>query len=291
MTAAVPMPVPTNLSERDLEVQPMTGALGAEVRGIDFSKPLSSDVTAAVKAALTEHLVLYFPDQELEPDHLVTMARYFGELEKERFIPPLEGHPGVHILKGISKNKLTTQNLIWHVDHSYKPEPSFGGALYAVDVPESGGDTMFSSMYAAYGALSERMKQYLEGLVAVHDVVAYGLRSGLFETADTRQAITRMPLPAEHPLVCTHPDSGRKMLYVNEAWTTKIKDLDPHESQSILAFLFEHATRPEFQCRVRWRNGGLLLWDNRAVQHRGVPDYEGARIMHRVAIKGEWAPA
>lgn len=276
---------------KDIHIRPMTGALGAEIHGVEFSNPLNDDVVAAVKTALRDHLVLYFPDQDLEPDHLVTFAQYFGELEKERFIPPLEGHPGVHILKGISKNKLTTQNLIWHVDHSYKPQPSFGGALYAIDVPESGGDTLFASMYAAYDALSERMKQYLDGLVAVHDVVAYGLRSGLFETEDTRQAILRMPVPSEHPLVCTHPETGRKMLFVNQAWTTKIRGLDPHESQSILTFLFEHAIRPEFQCRIRWRNRGLLFWDNRAVQHRGIPDYEGPRIMHRVSIKGDWAPS
>lgn len=112
-----------------LDIRPMTGALGAEVRGVDFSAPLSDQEVDAVEAALSENLVLYFPDQELEPDHLKVMAGYFGELEKERFIPPLEGHPGVHVLKGISKSKLTTQNLIWHVDHSYKPEPSFGGVL------------------------------------------------------------------------------------------------------------------------------------------------------------------
>ena len=291
MASVTALKRPAPAAEGILEIRPMTGALGAEVRGIDFSAPLSDQEIESVEAALSAHLVLYFPDQELEPDDLKVMAGYFGELEKERFIPPLEGYPGVHVLKGISKSKLTTQNLIWHVDHSYKPEPSFGGVLYAVDVPSSGGDTMFSSMYKAYDALSETMKKYLEGLVAVHDVVAYGLRSGLFETEDTRQAILRMPLPSEHPLVCTHPETGRKMLYVNEAWTTKIKDLSPLESKSILAFLFEHATQQEFQCRVRWQNKGLLLWDNKAVQHRGVPDYEGPRLMHRVAIQGNWKPS
>ncbi len=290
MDDAVPIQTDAEGGSANLGIRPMTGALGAEVHGVNLSVPLDESAAAAVKAALLDHLVLYFPEQDLEPDHLIALAHSFGELETERFIPPLEGHPGVHILKGISKNKLTTQNLIWHVDHSYKPQPSLGGALYAIDVPESGGDTLFANMYAAYEALSDRMKQYLEGLIAVHDVVAYGLRSGLFETEDTRKAIMRMPLASEHPLVCTHPETGRKMLFVNQAWTTKIRDLEPHESQSILTFLFEHATRPEFQCRIRWSNRGLLLWDNRAVQHRGIPDYEGPRIMHRVSIKGEWTP-
>jgi len=278
-------------SEHPIEVMPMTGALGAEVRGVDLSQDLDQSTVERLHNILFEHLVLYFPDQDLEPDHLLTFARYFGQVEKERFIPPLEGHEGVHILKGVNKSKLTTQNLIWHVDHSYKPQPSFGGGLYSIDVPGHGGDTLFASMHKAYDALSDKMKEYLHGLTAVHDVVAYGLRSGLFEKEDTRAAITRMPPASEHPLVCSHPETGKKMLFVNEAWTTKIKGLDPLESQHLLAFLFEHARQPEFQCRVRWQNRGLLFWDNRAVQHRGVPDYEGPRIMHRVAVKGEWTPS
>lgn len=278
-------------SEAPYDIKPMTGALGAEVRGVDLSHDLAPESVRFLHDVLFEHLVLYFPDQDLAPDDLLRFARYFGQVEKERFIPPLEGHEGVHILKGVNKSKLTTQNLIWHVDHSYKPQPSFGGGLYSVDVPSHGGDTLFASMHKAYDALSEKMKVYLDGLTAIHDVVAYGLRSGLFEKEDTRAAITRMPPASEHPLVCRHPETGRKMLFVNEAWTTKIVGLDPLESQHLLAFLFEHARQPEFQCRVRWQNRGLLFWDNRAVQHRGVPDYEGARIMHRVAVKGEWTPS
>ena len=159
----------------DLTIRPMTGALGAEVRGVDLGLALTESAVTAVKEALLDHLVLYFPDQDLEPDHLITLAHYFGDLETERFIPPLDGHPGVHILKGISKSRLTTQNLIWHVDHSYKLQPSLGGALYAVDVPESGRDTLFASMYAAYHALSDRMRRYVgEVSLPVPDVVAYG---------------------------------------------------------------------------------------------------------------------
>lgn len=272
-------------------VRRLSGALGAEITNVDLSRDLTADTANGIKTALAEHSVLMFPNQTLEPDDLITLAEHFGELEAERFIPPLEGHPGVHVLKGISKSKLTTQNLIWHVDHSYKEHPLMTAALYAIDVPEAGGDTLFASMSAAYDALSDRMKTYLDGLTAVHDVVAYGLRSGLFETQDARAAIQRMPAATEHPLVCRHPLSGRKMLFVNESWTTKIKGLDPQESAAILNFLFEHARRPEFQLRLTWHNGALCIWDNLAVQHRGIPDYDGPRLMHRVSVTGTWRPS
>jgi len=237
-----------------------------------------------------EHQVLAIRDQDLSPETLRTFGEYFGEMEVERFIPALEGHPGVHILRGVSKNKLTTQNLIWHVDHSYKEMPSMGACLYAVDVPETGGDTLFANSYEAYDALSDRMKAHIEGLNGIHDLMAYGIRSGLFNNMDRRVALQRMP-PAEHPLVATHPETGRKMLFVNESWTTDIAGLESGESKAILKYLLDHATKPEFQCRVRWENGTLLIWDNLAVQHRGIPDYDCPRIIHRVAIKGEWRPS
>lgn len=275
---------------QNFTVRPITGGCGAEIFGVDLSAPLHPQTVAGLRQVLLEHLVIFFHDQHLEPDGLRTFGQYFGEIEKERFIPALEGHEGIHVLRGISKNKLTTQNLIWHVDHSYKEMPSMAAALYAVDVPEAGGDTLFANMYKAYDALSPGMKQCLEGRVAVHDLVAYGIRSGLFETAEQRAAISRMPAPVEHPLVCVHPETGRKMLFVNEAWTTTIKDVSPLESRHLLDFLFAHAAQPEFQCRLRWRNNSLAIWDNRAVQHRGIPDYERHRILHRVAIGGTWRP-
>ena len=263
--------------------------IGAEVRGLDLAH-LDANGVATVREALARHAVLMFPEQELTPDDLLAFAHHFGEIEHERFIPKLDDHPGVHVLRGISRTKLTTQNLIWHVDHSYKQHPLMMAALYALDVPPAGGDTLFASMTAAYDGLSERMKSYLEGLTAVHDVMTYGLRSGLFNTADARAAISRMPPPTEHPLVCAHPASGRKMLFVNESWTTSIVGLDPGESRAILDYLFAHATRPEYQLRVHWTKGSVCLWDNCAVQHRGIPDYDGLRLMHRIAVTGTWRP-
>jgi taurine dioxygenase len=272
-----------------VQITPTGPYIGAEITGIDLGN-LDATSVATIREALAQHAVLTFPDQDLTPDHLLAFAKHFGEIENERFIPKLDDHPGVHVLRGISKTKLTTQNLIWHVDHSYKEHPLMLAALYALDVPATGGDTLFASMTAAYDALSERMKAYLEGLTAIHDVVAYGLRSGLFNTTDARAAIMRMPPPVEHPLVCQHPHSGRRMIFVNESWTTSICGLDPAESRAILDFLFAHATRPEFQLRLPWKERSLCLWDNLAVQHRGIPDYDGLRLMHRVSVTGNWRP-
>ena len=278
-------------SAQTFNIKAITGALGADVTGLDVSQPLAPDVLADLKAALMEHQVLAIRDQDLTPEELKAFGEQFGSMEVERFIPALEGHPGVHILRGVSKNKLTTQNLIWHVDHSYKEKPSKAACLYSVDVPETGGDTLFASSYLAYETLSDRMKAHIEGLNATHDLMAYGIRSGLFNNMDRRIALQRMPPAVEHPLVLTHPETGRKMLFVNESWTTDIVGLESDESQAILSFLLNHATRPEFQCRVRWENRTLLIWDNLAVQHRGIPDYDCPRIMHRVAIEGEWRPS
>ena len=272
-----------------VRVRPLGPYIGAEVRGLNLAH-LDDGTVATVREELARHAVLIFPEQDLTPDHLLALAHHFGAIEHERFIPKLDGHPGVHLLRGISKTKLTTQNLIWHVDHSYKEHPLAIAALYALDVPPAGGDTLFASMSAAYDGLSDRMKTYLEGLTAVHDVMAYGMRSGLFNSADARAAIARMPPPAEHPLVCTHPASGRKILFVNESWTTSIVGLDPDESRAILDYLFAHATRPEYQFRLHWTKGSVCLWDNCAVQHRGIPDYDGLRLMHRIAVTGTWRP-
>ncbi|MDX2144559.1 MAG: TauD/TfdA family dioxygenase [Rhodospirillaceae bacterium] len=274
-----------------MTVSTLGGVLGARVGGISLAEPLTPSDATRIKAAFAEHSMLLFDDQDLTPDHLIAFGNCFGEIEDERFIPKLEGHPGVHVLKGISGGKLTTQNLIWHVDHSYKERPLMMAALYALDVPTTGGDTLFANMAAAYEALSGRMKAYLEGLSAVHDVASYGLSSGLFDSVEARSAVGRMPPAVTHPLVVRHPVSNRKTLFVNQSWTTRILGLDPAESRAILDYLFAHATRPEFQYRLKWRNRTLCAWDNLALQHRGIPDYSGPRLMYRVSVAGTWRPS
>lgn len=280
-----------------LKVRRLTGALGAEISGVDLSQAIPAPIRAELDRAILDYSVLVFRDQKLSPEQLVTLGQQFGEIEEEPFIPKLEGHEGVYLLQGSGGARLSTQNLHWHVDHSYRDVPSFGTFLYAINVPEAGGDTMFACMYKAYEALSPAMQRIAEGLVVIHDVLQYGLQAGHMSLARPefigRLQAMRAKFPQiEHPLVCTHPDTGRKFLYINPAWASGIKGMSPQESQALLAFLNVHATQqPKLHCRVHWENGTVVFWDNRCVQHSPVADYTDQRIMHRVAIAGTWRPA
>jgi taurine dioxygenase len=284
------------MTYRHIEVQPMTGGLGAELFGVDLSKPLSDDQFDEIHQALLDFIFIALPDQKLTPENFGAFGSRFGELEDETFIPKLEGHKGIHQFRGVSGDRLTTQNLGWHVDHSYKEVPSMGAMLYAVDVPDFGGDTLFVNQYKAYEALSPRMKNIIGELEGIHDVLHYGMQSGLFPL-DKAESFGRLQKMRErlpqvtHPLVCTHPETGRKYIYVNQCWTVGIEGLNTDESRGILEFLFRHTTQPRFQCRFRWHNGTLGMWDNRCALHSGIPDYAGKRAMYRLSIEGTWKPA
>ncbi|MDX2222459.1 MAG: TauD/TfdA family dioxygenase [Rhodospirillaceae bacterium] len=279
-----------------VQIRRLTGALGAEVDGVDLGRPLPPDTKATLDQLILDHSVLVFRNQTLSPLQLAALGRQFGELEEEPFIPKLEGHEGVYLLSGAGGSRLSTQNLHWHVDHSYREVPSYGTFLYAIDVPAAGGDTLFASMYHAYDALSAEMKRIVDGLVVIHDVLQYGLNAGHMSLGRPevigRFAAMRQRFPQiEHPLVCTHPETGRKFLYINPAWASGIKGMTPAESGALLAFLNAHATQQaKFQCRVHWTNGTVVFWDNRCVQHSPTADYTDPRIMHRVAIAGRWRP-
>ena len=181
------------------------------------------------------------------------------------------------------------------MDHSYQQNPSLGAMLYALDVPQTGGDTLFASSYLAYETLSPAMQAFLEDKTATHDVMHYGLQSGHL-SMDTPEALERLVKmrgprpPVIHPLVVKHPETGRKLLYLNQAWTVKINELNPIESKAILAALNEHAMQERFKCRFRWKNGSLLLWDNRWVQHSPTADYSEGRLMLRLALHSDWVP-
>lgn len=278
-----------------IEVIPLTPTTGAEIRGVDLSRPLPDEVLAEMKRALREHLFIFARGQTLTPESFGGVGRRFGPLEDEPFIPKLEGHSGIHQFRGVTPGQLTVQNLRWHVDHSYRRHPSLGAALYAVDVPPSGGDTLFANMYSAYDALSEEMKRIITPLWAAHDILSYALRSGhrsmtTPEQIDQLRAM-RVRFPqVEHPLVCRHPESGRPYLYVNQCWVVGIRGMSTEESRGILDFLHEHTTRPEFQCRFHWENGTFGMWDNRCVLHSPIGDYAGRRAMHRLAIASEEEP-
>lgn len=278
-----------------VEVIPLTPTTGAEIRGVDLSKPVSDAVMAEIKQALWQHLMVFFRNQELTPESFGAFGKRFGALEDEPFIPKLEGHSGIHQFRGVSAEQLTVQNLRWHVDHSYRPHPSLAAALYAVDVPKAGGDTLFANMYSAYEALSPEMKRIVDPLYAAHDILRYGLSSGHHSLATTAQIdlLKRMreKFPqVEHPVVCRHPETGRPYLYVNPCWVVGIRGLTPDESKPLLDFLHAHTTKPEFQCRFHWENGTFGMWDNRCVLHSPIGDHIGRRAMHRLAISSEESP-
>ena len=283
-------------STASLDIRPLTGALGAEIYGVDVTN-LSDALFDEIHTAFIEYSVLVFRDQEVTEQQFADFGLRFGKLEEEPFLPNKSETPGVYYFFGAPKNAktLSTQKLGWHMDHSYQKNPSLGAMLYALEIPPVGGDTLFASNYESYENLSPLMQEMLEDKIAIHDVLQYGLNSGHHSTATVKSinilAKMRESFPqTEHPLICTHPESGRKMLYLNKAWTTGIKGLQEHESKALLDMLKVHALQDTFQCRVRWENKSLLLWDNRCVQHSPNSDYTEARRMLRIALHTDWVP-
>jgi taurine dioxygenase len=280
-------------SSPSIQVRPVSGALGAELSGVDLGRALAPEALAAIRAALLEHAVIFFRDQELSPDSQIAFARHFGELDVHPIVEGLPDHPEllrVHKPAGEPASFGTG----WHTDNSFFACPSLGTVLYASVVPPYGGDTLFASMTRAWDALSERMQELLSGLMAVHSAARaydpavtgeakYG--GGAAMKYRHSDVVTREVV---HPLVRTHPETGRKGLFANPMFTLRIEGLRPAESDALLGFLFEHATRPEFTCRFRWQRGSLAFWDNRCVQHYALDDYrEFERVMLRVTIAGD----
>ncbi len=286
----------TSGSYRHIEVRGMTAALGAEVSGVDLSRQLDQSVLAEIRQALLDHLVIYFRDQALSETQLADFGRQFGELEVEPFIRASKDEPGVHVTKGFHPDRPHGRTLNWHMDHTYLEVPTWGIVLQGVDVPQAGNDTLFANTYLSYEALAPQMQVFLSGLTAIHDICQYSLDSGILNI-DTEEgieelAIMRKQFPkVEHPLVCTHPETGRKMIYFNPAWVIGIKGFSREESHVVVSFLKQHMVKPIFQCRIRWQNNTIAFWDNRCLIHSPVPDYMGKRLMQRVAIGGDWRPS
>ena len=264
---------------RTIEVIPYSPHVGAEIGNIDLTRPLEGEQLAELRRAFTEHLVLFFRDQEIGFDDHARLAEYFGTIGR---------HVGVKTHSQPSEDDRVRRfhfdeyseevsGNVWHTDQSCAPIPPLASILYNHTLPpDGGGDTLFASMYAAYDALSDRMKTHLEGLTALHD----GVR--VFGEGTPR---------ATHPVVARHPDSGRRLLYVNESFTVRINELPPGESKHLLAFLVEHCTQPEWTCRFRWRPHSIAMWDNRCAQHRAISDYlPNVRSGYRVQIDGVAAP-
>jgi taurine dioxygenase len=279
-----------------IAIKPLTGALGCEISGAQVAD-VDEAIFADIQQAFLDHSVLVFRDQELTQEQFAQFGKRFGKLEDEPFVPGKADVPGVYLFKGASLNAktLSAQKLGWHADHTYQKNPSLGAMLYAVDVPEAGGDTLFASNYSSYEGLSPAMQAFLEDKVAIHDVLQYGLNSGhnSISTVGKIEKLAAMRAkfpPVEHPLVCRHPDTGRKMLYINQAWTVAIKGLAHEESEAILNMLKRHSLKDIYRCRVRYQNQSLILWDNRAVQHSPNPDYDRHRYMWRLALHSDWEP-
>ena len=267
-----------------ITVRPINPTLGAEVTGVDLAN-LDDETWAEIEQAWAQHLVLFFRDQDLPPAAHEAMGRRIGELHVHPAAPTVEGHPNVMIIHADERSKVVAGNG-WHTDVSCDERPPAATILHLPVIPEVGGDTLFISTEAAYDALSEPMKDFLADKQAVHDSAqVYAGRYGSKES-DSRDG--KFP-SAVHPIIRTNPANGRKSLYVNRAFTTRIKGLAPHESRAILDLLCDHIEhRPEFQCRFTWSPGAVAMWDNRSTQHYAAWDYyPQVRSGRRVSVVGE----
>jgi len=273
---------------QSLEVHPVAGALGAEVSGVDLSKDLSGETVAALRRAWLEHLVLFFRDQPLPPARFLAFARCFGEPIEYPFVKGLPDFPEI-----IPVLKLETEKVnfggVWHSDTTYLDVPPMASMLVAREVPPAGGDTLFANMYLAYETLSDGMQRLLAPLRAVaSSSKADASRTREDRIKDSARADAREEYVATHPVVRVHPETGRRALYVNVAHTIRFEGMTTEESAPLLAFLYDHLTRPEFTCRFRWQPGSIAFWDNRCAQHNAINDYAGhRRSMHRITLAGD----
>lgn len=271
------------------EIRPATGALGADIVGVDLGTASDDDaLIAELKSALLNHLVLFFRDQSLSPAQQIAFGRRFGDLHLNQTVKHDNAFPEVMaVIQRADEAYNFAGN--WHSDVSYEELPPMGTILHALQIPECGGDTLFANMYLAYETLSPEMKSRLDGLEAVHSVedsFAEFARKHP-ELADT-ESDDKAPSTATHPVVRTHPETGHKALYVNEQFTSHIVGMDVEESRRLIDELTRHATKPDFTCRFRWTPGAVAFWDNRCTQHYASNDYPGrARTMHRVTIEGD----
>jgi taurine dioxygenase len=272
-----------------IEVRRIAGALGAEVSGVELGRSLPEPVIGEIRQALLDNIVIFFRDQHMTAEQQKAFGQRFGTLNVHDYVDGMALHPEIIEVR---KEPEERQNFggSWHTDVSYLEEPALGSILYAREVPDYGGDTLFANMYLAYETLSDGMKAMLDGMSAVHSARGpYGPRS---DYAADRSMNIRLSNTAnaevEHPVVRTHPETGRKLLYVNSVFTTRFKDMTEEESAPLLRFLFDHAVRPEFTCRFAWENNAVAFWDNRCAQHYAINDYQGRRrVMHRVTVNGD----
>ena len=277
----------TTSDETTIQVQPVAGALGAEITGVDLAGDLPETVVAEIRRAWLAHGVVFFRGQDLSLDAYLAFAERIGEPVEYPFVKGIDGYPKIIT---VAKLPHETVNFggVWHSDTAYLERPPMGTMLLAREVPPAGGDTLYASMVAAYEACSPGLRATLDGLRAVNT-------SAMADVSKTREdrirdtgAEEQRDYEAVHPVVRTHPETGRKALYVNPAHTARFEGMTEEESRPLLDFLFAQAVRPEFTCRFHWEVGSLALWDNRCVWHNPVNDYHGyARTMHRITLAGD----
>lgn len=273
--------------EPTIGVHPVAGALGAEITGVDLAGDLPDPVVAEIRRAWLAHGVVFFRDQDLSLDAYLAFAERLGDPVEYPFVKGIDGYPTIIT---VAKLPHETVNFggVWHSDTAYLERPPKGTMLLAREVPPAGGDTLFASMVAAYETLSPGLRATIDPLRAVNT-------SAMADVSKTREdrirdtgAAEQRDYEAVHPVVRTHPETGRKALYVNPAHTARFEGMTEEESRPLLEFLFAQAVRPEFTCRFHWEVGSLALWDNRCVWHNPVNDYHGhARTMHRITLAGD----
>jgi taurine dioxygenase len=270
------------------EIRPIAGALGAELQGITLTGDLPDATIAAIRQALLDHLVIFFRDQDLPLDRFLGFARRFGTPIEYPFVKGIEGFPEII---NVAKLEHETVNFggVWHSDTTYLEQPPMATLLIGREVPDAGGDTLFANQYLAYETLSPKLRELLAGLKGISSSEkADASRTREDRIRSDGSADARKLLEAEHPGVRTHPETGRKALYVNRAHTMRFAGMTAEESAPLLEFLFRHQIRPEFTCRFRWTQGSLAIWDNRCAQHYAMNDYHGRRrVMQRITLAGD----
>jgi len=268
-------------------VNRLSPTIGGEILGIDLSKPLDKETKILLYEALLTYKVIFFRDQEISTKQHIDFSKNFGELEIHPFAPKKESFPEVLVITHNEKSK--GRENTWHSDVTWRMEPSLGSVLRMIEKPQHGGDTLFADMDAAYNGLSNAIKEKLEGAIAVHDFANF--RNRLIKEGKSDEEIKafneQYPMP-EHPVIRTHPDTKRKVIYVNAAFTKYIQGWDQKESREMLYFLYSQASIPEYQCRFAWQDNSIAFWDNRACQHYANSDYwPHVRKVERVTIIGD----
>ena len=279
----------------DIQITPYSSAVGALVSGVDLAAPLSDADFALLRQAYFDHGVLFFRDQQLTPEQHLAFARRWAPVDINRVFKAVPGHPEIAEVRKEADQR-TNIGGDWHTDHSYDTVPAMGSLLLAREVPPRGGDTLFANLALAFEALSPGLQATLEGLQAVHSSAhVFGAQVGYAQAADLAGRIgnsAAVTADVVHPVVIRHPDTGRKTLYVNAAFTTRFDGWTAAESEPLLKFLYQHAAKPEFSCRFSWQAGSLAFWDNRATWHYALNDYHGhRRVMHRITVQGRPIPA